>query len=148
MSFDVNKKAKIVVVTGGPTEPVKKSSVPKAPASPQFPEEAALMKLLMDQPYDHLKFIASLIRLPRWREESWTLDKKRGGWLNWKNGKFGEFVSLAQLEAAIDSRILELGLDRELIEEWLEQPGSAHEVWQTQDFETQMRTFRRREETK
>lgn len=145
MSFDVNKKAKIVAVADGPAEPAKRSSVPKAPAPPQFPEEAALMKVLMDQPYDHLRFIAALIRVPRWYEESWTLDKQRGGWLNWSDGSFRDFVSLEQLEAAIDARIQELGLDRELIEEWLDQPGSQHDAWRTHDFETQMRTFRREE---
>jgi hypothetical protein len=145
MSFDVNKRAEILVVTGRPSESANKSSVPKAFVPIQFLHETALMKMLMDQPYDHFKFIAAMIRVPRWHEESWTLDKKRGGWLNWKNGRFGEFVSLERLETAIASRILELGLDRELIEAWLEQPGSEHDAWRAQDFETQMTRFRRGE---
>ena len=107
MKFDDAKIDRLVEV-GGPTNAPKMVPFSSSQANVNAKEDACL-NVYFDPLFDHPRFLASLIRVPRWATESWTLDKKRGGWLNWSHGSFRVFVSLAQLEALIGARIRELG---------------------------------------
>jgi hypothetical protein len=68
------------------------------------------------EPYHTLAYEAGLLELPDfdWCNGSWTVMKKEGGWRDELNGK--QFVSVEQVRDAIERRIHDLGLDRELIE--------------------------------
>jgi hypothetical protein len=68
------------------------------------------------EPYHTLAYEGGLLELPDfdWCNGSWTVMKKEGGWRDELNGK--QFVSVEQVRDAIERRIQDLGLDRELIE--------------------------------
>jgi len=58
----------------------------------------------------------------------------------------GSRVPLATLQAAVDARIQELDLDRDLIEEWMSPryfPAAEEQRWRRQSFEQRIQTFRR-----
>ncbi len=101
--------------------------------------------LLRDpESYGHLETMAGLIHLLdfNWMRGSWTLLKKQDGW---RDELTGRFVSTAQVGEAIERRIRELGLDRQLLEDWMK-AGSHHaadQAWERLPFEQRMNTFRR-----
>jgi hypothetical protein len=68
------------------------------------------------EPHHTLAYEAGLLELSdfNWCNGSWTVMKKEGGWRDELNGK--QFVSVEQVRDAIERRIRELGLDRELID--------------------------------
>jgi hypothetical protein len=82
-----------------------------------FPKEAAICtKFAAPEPWSHLSCEASLIHIPDWRQGSWTIKKNPDGW---KDELTGRFVSIEQVREAIATRMGELELSRDMIEDFM-----------------------------
>jgi hypothetical protein len=163
MGFDSKRKAEVFVTAEGPIEPAKKVPGPKPDAAIRLGKikgqyDGAAASLRDPEPFGRLSYEAGLLQIPgfNWCHGSWTILKKQGGW---KDELTGRFVSIEQVREAIESRIRELGLDRELIDTYMA-PGSYQEAtienvnaalrrlinqqaWESLPFDERMNKFRR-----
>jgi hypothetical protein len=144
MGFDSKRKAEVHLTVEGPTEPAKK--VPEAKPLVQSGKErdwSLAANLLKDpETLGDLDALAALIHVSGWCQGSWRPKRHKGGW---KDELTGRFVSIEQLQDAIDARISELGLDRQIIENWMKASPrhAADQAWEALPFEIRMQTFRR-----
>jgi hypothetical protein len=111
------------------------------------------------EPFRTLQYEAGLLQIPDfdWCHGSWTVMREEGGWRDELNGK--QFVSVEHVRDAIERRIRELGLDRELIDTYkaprpYQEPTVANcgaalrrlineQSWERLPFEQRMNRFRR-----
>jgi hypothetical protein len=54
----------------------------------------------------------------------------------------GSWVTLAEMEQALDAKIATLGLNRELLDEFFEESASKHDEWRKLPFSERMNRFR------
>jgi hypothetical protein len=117
---------------------------PRIRSSKEAEWDGAATILQDPKSFGQLETEAGLLHLPdfNWMRGSWTLLKKQDGW---RDELTGRFVSTAQVNEAIERRIRELGLDRDLLTEWMKAGPhhAADRAWEAQPFEIRMQTFRR-----
>jgi hypothetical protein len=112
------------------------------------------------EPFRTLEYEARLLQIPdfNWCHGSWTIAKEKGGW---RDELSDRFVFVEQVREAIERRIRDLGLDRDLIEAYgaprpyqeptVENCGAAlrrlinEQSWASLPFDERMQRFRRRE---
>jgi len=159
MAFDSNRRADVFLTVESASGKVpfphgERSSTPQ----PHFKSDYEIMaEQLRDEPRNTLSCLVALLEVPRWMTGLWqsveltkgVFQRIPGGWLNNRSGA-PVFVSFAEARQWIENRIVELGLDADLVNAW---PHSHHSVSEDSafyklPFEVRMNCFRARTDVK